>query len=138
MGVHDSAMHNAQLVQAGDPSLQLTTVTAREGNMIQTGAMLVESVTGGTGVGVQAEQLPATEREHGVVKAPDLLVLVENGLGGQQLAVPASASPEISHSHSDVGDRRELRHCGLLVRVDNVVSVAELMRRAPGDRSSGL
>ena len=116
MGVHDSAMHNAQLVQAVHPSLQLTTVTAREGNMIQTGAMLVESVTGGTGVGMQAEQLPASEREHGVVKAPDLLVLVENGPGGQQLAVPASASPEISHSHSDVGDRRELRHSGLLVR----------------------
>ena len=34
MGVHDSAMHNAQLVQAGGPALQLTTVTAREGNMI--------------------------------------------------------------------------------------------------------
>ena len=100
--------------------------------------MLVESVTGGTGVGMQAEQLPATEREHGVVKAPGLLVLVENGPGGQRLAVPASASPEISHSHSDVGDRRELRHSGLLVRVKNVVSVAELMRRAPGDRSSGL
>ena len=105
--------------------------------MIQTGAMLVESVTGATRMGMQAEQLPATEREHGVVKAPDLLVLVENGLGGQQFAVPASASLEISHSQSDVDDRRELRHCGLLVRVENVASAAKLMRRAPGDRSSG-
>ena len=38
--------------------------------MIQAGAMLVESVTGGMRVGMQAEQLPSTEREHGVVKAP--------------------------------------------------------------------
>jgi hypothetical protein len=76
--------------------------------------MLVEPVTCGLGVRMQAEQLPAAEREHGVVKASGLLVLVKNGPGGQQLAVPASASPQISHRHSDVGDRRELRHGGLL------------------------
>jgi hypothetical protein len=36
---------------------------------------------------MQAEQLPSLEREHGVVKAPGLLVLVENGLGsGRQMA----------------------------------------------------
>src|ERR1700751_3881971 len=64
---------------------------------------------------MQAEQLPATEREHGVVKAPDLLVLVENGLGGQQLAVPASGSLQISHGYGDAGDRRGPTHCGLLV-----------------------
>jgi len=75
-------MHNAQLVQACDPGLQLTAVTAGEGNMIQAGAMLVESVICGIWVRMQAEQLSSAEREHGVVKAPDLLVLVENGLGG--------------------------------------------------------
>ena len=87
MGVLDSAVRNAQLVQARGPPLQLTAVTAGEGHMIQAGAMLVESVTGGMGVGMQAEQLPSVEREHGVVKAPGLLVLVENGLGsGRQMA----------------------------------------------------
>ena len=110
VGVHDSAMGNAQLVQACDPGLQLTAVTAGEGNMIQAGAMLVESVTCGIWVRMQAEQLSSAEREHGVVKAPDLLVLVENGLGGQQPAVPAGASLQISHSHSDVGDGWKLRH----------------------------
>ena len=120
MGVHDSAVRNAQLVQACGPRLELTAVTAGEGNMIQAGEMLVESVTCGTGVRMQAEQLPSTEREHGVVKVPSLLVLVENGHGGQQLAVPASASREISHSHSDMGDRWKLRHSGLLADGGNV------------------
>jgi hypothetical protein len=49
--------------------------------MIQAGAMLVEPVTCATGVGVHAEQLPSIKREHGVVEAAGLLVLVENGLG---------------------------------------------------------
>jgi len=76
--------------------------------------MLVEPVTCGPGVRMQAEQLPAAEREYGVVKSSGLLVLVENGPSGQQPAVPASASLQISHRHSNVGDRRELRHSGLL------------------------
>jgi hypothetical protein len=79
MGVHDPAVRNAQLVQACSPDHQLTAVTGGEGNMIQAGAVLVESVTCGLGMGMQAEQLPCTEREHGVVKAASLLVLVENG-----------------------------------------------------------
>jgi len=82
VGVDDSAMCDAQLIQARNPRLQLPAVTAGEGDMIQAGAMLVESVTRAIGVGMQAEQLPATEHEHGVVKAPDLLVLIKNGLGG--------------------------------------------------------
>jgi len=113
-------MYDAQLVQTRDPRLQLTAVTAGEGDMIQAGATLVESVTRGTGVGMQAEQLPAADREHGVVKAADLLVLIENGLGGQQRTIPARASLKISHCHSDVGDRRELRHGGLLMDDRNV------------------
>ena len=91
MGAHDPAMGNAQLVQACGPRLQLTAVTAREGNMIQASAVLVEYVTRGIAVRMQAEQLPSTDREHSMVKAPDLLVLVQDRLGGQQLAVPAGA-----------------------------------------------
>jgi hypothetical protein len=82
--------------------------------MIQAGTMLVEPVTCSPGVRMQAEQLPPAEREYGVVKSSGLLVLVENGPGGQQPAVPASASLQISHRHSNVGDRRELGHSGLL------------------------
>jgi hypothetical protein len=67
--------------------------------MIQAGAMRVEPVSCAIGLGVQAEQLPSIKREHGVVEAVGLLVLVENGLGGQQLAKPASASPQVSHGH---------------------------------------
>ena len=120
VGVLYSAVRNAQLVQACGPRQQLTAITAGEGNMIQAGAMLVEYVTCSLGMRMQAEQLPSTEREHGVMKAPSLLVLVENGLGGQQLAVPASASIEISHRHGDMGDRRKLRHSGLLTDGGNV------------------
>src|SRR5271165_3010169 len=76
MGVLDSAVRDAELVQARGPGLQLIAVAAGERNMIQAGAVLVESVTCGLGVGMQAEQLPSAEREHGVVKAPGLLVLV--------------------------------------------------------------
>jgi hypothetical protein len=86
-------VRNAQRVQARGPALQLAAIAAGEGHMIQAGAMLVEPVTCATGVGVQAEQLSSIKREHGVVEAAGLLVLVENGLGGEQLAVPASASP---------------------------------------------
>jgi hypothetical protein len=114
VGVLDPAVRDAQLIQARGPGLQLTAVTAGEGNMIQAGTTLIEPVTCGLRVRVQAEQLPAAEREYGVVKSSGLLVLVENGLGAQQPAVPASASLQISHRHSDVGDRRELRHSGLL------------------------
>src|SRR5208337_407088 len=115
MGVLDSAVRDAELVQARGPGLQLIAVAAGERNMIQAGAVLVESVTCGLGVGMQAEQLPSAEREHGVVKAPGLLVLVQDRLGGQQPAIPAGASLEVSHGHSDMGDRRELRHGGLLI-----------------------
>jgi hypothetical protein len=113
-GVLDPAVRDAQLIQARGPGLQLTAITAGEGNMIQAGTMLIEPVTCGLRVRVQAEQLPAAEREYGVVKSSGLLVLVENGPGAQQPAVPASASLQISHRDSDVGDRRELRHSGLL------------------------
>src|SRR5207247_1640007 len=108
VGVLDSAVRDTQLVQARGPRLQFIAVAAGEGNMIQAGTMLIEPVTCGLAMGMQAEQLPAAERENGVVKPSGLLVLVENGPGGQQLAVPASASLQISHRHSDVGDRREL------------------------------
>ncbi len=43
--------------------------------MLKAGAVLVEFVTC-----IQAEQLPSAECEHGVVKAPDLLVLVQDRL----------------------------------------------------------
>ena len=92
------------------PALRLTAVAAGEGHMIQAGAMLVESVTGGMRVGMQAEQLPAAEREHGVVKVPGLLVLIQDRPAAQELAVPAGASLKVSHGHSDMGDRREVRH----------------------------
>jgi len=130
MGVHDSAVRNGQLVQACGPHHQLTAVTAGEGNMIQAGAVLVESVTCRLGMRMQAEQLPSTEREHGVVKAAGLLILVENGLAGQQLAVPASASIEISHRHGDMGDWRKLKHSGLLIDGANVLSGCRC--RTPG------
>jgi hypothetical protein len=92
MGVLVPAVHDAELVQAPDPCPQLITVVAGERNMIEAGAALVESVTCGPGVGMQAEQLPSTEREHGVVKAPRLLVLVQDRPGAQQLAVPVALS----------------------------------------------
>ena len=135
MGVHYSAMRDAQLVQARGPRLQLTAVTTGEGNMIQAGAMLVENVTSGLGVGVQAEQLPAAEREHGVVKPPDLLVLVEHRPGGQQLGVPAGAALQISHGHSNMGDRRELSHSRLLIHGGNVCLVTDAVLPRHGDTS---
>jgi hypothetical protein len=82
VGILDPAVRDAQLVQARGPRLQLIAVTAGEGNMIQPGTMLIEPVTCGLGMGMQAEQLPAAEREHGVVKSSGLLVLIENGPGG--------------------------------------------------------
>jgi hypothetical protein len=108
-------MNDAEFVQPRDPCPQLITVAAGERDMIKAGAVLVEPVTRGPGVGVQAEQLPAAEREHGVVKVPGLLVLIQDRPVAQQLAVPAGASLKVSHGHSDMGDRRELRHCGLLI-----------------------
>jgi hypothetical protein len=92
-------VRDAQLIQARGPGLQLIAVTTGEGNMIQAGTMLVEPVTCGPGVRMQAEQLPAAEREYGVVKSSGLLVLVENGPGGQQPAVPAKCfAPDQSPS----------------------------------------
>src|SRR6516164_9101992 len=55
VGVLDSAMRNAKLVQARGPFVQLIAVAAGERNMIKAGAVLVESLTGGPGVGMQAE-----------------------------------------------------------------------------------
>ena len=115
MSVLDPAMNDAELVQARDPCPQLISVAAGERNMIKAGAVLVESVTGGPGVGMQAEQLSPTERKHGVVKVPGLLVLIQDRPAAQQLAVPAGASLKVSHGYSDMGDRRKLRHCGLLI-----------------------
>jgi hypothetical protein len=83
--------------------------------MVQAGAMLVEEVMSGLRMPMQAEQLPSLEREHRVVITPDVLVLVENGLGREQVGVPASTSPEIGDSHSDMGEGWKLRHSGLLI-----------------------
>src|SRR5436189_2493713 len=47
VGILDSAVRDAQLVQARGPGLQLIAITAGEGNMIQPGTMLVEPVTCG-------------------------------------------------------------------------------------------
>ena len=55
MGVLDPAMHDAELVQARGPCLQLIAVAAGERDMIKAGAVLVESVTCGLGVRMQAE-----------------------------------------------------------------------------------
>ena len=110
MGVFDLTVENAQLVQARGPSAQLTAISAGEGHVIKADAMLVEAVSGAAWVRVQAEKLPSAEHEHGVVKSSRLLVLVENGLGGQQLAVPAGAALQISHRHGNVGNWREVRH----------------------------
>jgi hypothetical protein len=96
-------------------ALQLAAIAAGEGRMIQAGAMLVEPVSCAIGVGVQAEQLPSVKRVHGVVEAAGLLVLVGNGLGGEQLAGPASCvAPGQSRSPRH-GDRWEPRHGSLLV-----------------------
>jgi hypothetical protein len=64
---------------------------------------------------MQAEQLPSIQGEDRVVEPPGLFVLVEDGCGGEQLAIPASASLEISHGHSDVSDVWKVRHNGLLI-----------------------
>ncbi len=130
MGVLDSAVRNAELVQARGPGLQLTTVTAGEGHVIEAGAMLIEPATCAIGVGVQAEQLPSIEREHRVVKTAGLLVLVEHGRGAQQLAVPASASVQISHGHRDVGDRWKLGHSSLLVDGESPGVITDVLSRA--------
>lgn len=61
MGVHDATVDDAQLVQAHRPSLQLGTVPAGEGDVIQAGAVLVEPLSRGAGVGVQAEQLASVK-----------------------------------------------------------------------------
>src|SRR5215469_15677717 len=62
-GVLDSAVHDAKLVQPRRPGLQLIAVAAGERNMIKAGAVLVEGVTRGLRVGMQAEQLPTAEHE---------------------------------------------------------------------------
>ncbi len=72
--------------------------------MIQTSATLVESATGRVSMRVRPEQLPSTDREDRVVKAPGLLVLVEDGCRAQELAVPVSASLKVGDSHGDVGE----------------------------------
>src|SRR5262249_45290822 len=114
MGVLDPAVDDAELVQARGPCPQLITVAAGERDMIKAGAVLVEPVTPGPGGGMQAEQLPAADREHGVVEVPGLLVFVQDRPAAQQFAVPAGASLKVSHGHGDMGDRREVRHGGLL------------------------
>ena len=126
MGVLDPAMNDAELVQARDPRPQLITIAAGERNMIKAGAVLIEPVTGGLGMGMQAEQLPSAEREHGVMKVPALLVLIQDRPAAQQFAVPAGASLKVSHGYSDMGDRRELRHCGLLIDGEREAGYAEL------------
>jgi hypothetical protein len=55
VGVLDTAMYDAKLVQARSLCLQLIAVAAGERNMIKAGAALVEGVTCGLGVGMQAE-----------------------------------------------------------------------------------
>jgi hypothetical protein len=104
--------------------------------MIKAGAVLVEPVTRGPGVGMQAEQLPAAEREHGVVKGPGLLVLIQDRPAAQQLAVPAGASLKVSHGHSDMGDRRELRHGGLLTGGGRETGYPDLARALSRGASS--
>src|SRR5712691_7670465 len=55
VGVLDSAVLDAELVQARGPCLQLIAVAAGERKMIEPGTVLVEFVAGALGMRVQAE-----------------------------------------------------------------------------------
>src|SRR3954452_6972846 len=57
--VLDPVVGDAQLVQAICPPLQFVAATAGEGDMVETGVALVESLSGRLGVGVQSEQMAA-------------------------------------------------------------------------------
>src|SRR3954454_5547882 len=64
------------------------------------------------GVSVQAEELPTIKDEDRVVEAADGLVLVEHGLGPEQVAVPADAPVEIGHGDRNVCEGRKRGHRG--------------------------
>src|SRR3954454_1302386 len=112
--VLDSSVRNPQLVQSRCPPLQVAAVGAREGDMVETGPMLVELVVRTLRMRVQPEKLSSLEEEDCVVKAARCFVFIEHWLGVEQGGVPALASVKVGDCDGDVGDRRELSHAGLL------------------------
>ena len=77
---------------------------------------------------MEDKQLPSTEGEHRVVEAPARLVLVEDGCGGEQLAVPASASLEIGHGYSEgvTGGKSGTAASSLTVAVQTLMTLLPL------------
>ena len=110
MGILDIAVNNAQVVQPRGLLLQFRPVTARERNMVQTSAMLIEGLRRAPGMGVQPEQLPTIKREHRVVKTTHLLILIKHRLRTEQPAIPTRASIQVGHSHRNMSSRRKHRH----------------------------
>jgi hypothetical protein len=116
-----------ELVEPRRSVLQLVTITAREGDVVQAGLELAELVAGALGMGMQAEQLAPTDDVDRVVEATDLLVLVEDWGRVEQCVVPPRAPLQVGDRHGDVGQCRKLRHENL--RVDDRSNRDVLRRR---------
>jgi len=138
-------MRDAQLVEPRRPLLEFGSRRAREREMVQARAGLVERCCPGGLVGVDAEELAARQRPDRVVVGPLALVLVENRIGTEQGRVPASAAVEVADGDGDVRDGGEVGYgeplgSGTLSNVSLAGSRPQRYRLAPpphGGRLTG-
>ncbi|GAA0897447.1 hypothetical protein GCM10009557_72130 [Virgisporangium ochraceum] len=128
MGVDDAAVRDTEVVEVLPPSVEGRPVRARERDVVEAHAALVEGGTGGRRERVQTDQLTTTDREHDVVERAG--VLVQDGVDAEQAPVPGDAGGQVGHGQRDVGEGRELR---MTPTVDAAVAVP-LQSRAGGTR----
>src|SRR3984885_9316400 len=114
-GIDNAVMGNAELIEPIRPLLELVSIGAVEGQMMQAHAALVErQVVSRVGELVQANEGRTPYQPDHVSKWAR--VLVEDRLGGEQVLVPRDAAVEIADREHDRGDSREIGRVGLLVQ----------------------
>src|SRR5262245_33178162 len=116
VGVDDAAVGDAQLVEARLPLLELLTVLAAEGHVVEPGPVLLE-LLGGLELreAVHSEQRVA-EQVDGVMEGAG--GLVENRLDAEQARVPRHADGKVVHRDGDVGDGGKRGHWHSLRELD--------------------
>ena len=107
--VLDAAVSDAQLVKSTCPLLELCSVGASEGDVVEADAELAELLLRRRcGVLVQTEQRVADQVD-GVVKV-GIGVFVEDGLGSEERFVPRDTDGQVTDGQGDVGQCGEGCH----------------------------
>ncbi len=102
-GVDDVSVRDRELVEPLLPPLELRSIGTGKGHMVQPRSQFARRLGRlGVRVLVEAEESPVAQKPDDVVERPR--ILVEDGLGIKEPAVPGDAALQVAYGQSDVSD----------------------------------